>query len=336
MKKYSLLLVMIVAVLLAACGGNDGEEKVEVSNNAAEEIPVNEENNSDEETDHQKGNHDGNYEIDRSAFMEVDMDANKILDDIYDYYDSIYYADADFIDTNDAISSYNAAYTPNTGFADYVVSFTQNIEEIDDRLYLQIKSSDFDYSLAMKREDGDGNKQAKQIKDDLYHYKDDYIWLLEDSAYSLSAMEEVDNLEETMALAVYENMKETNNELDKHEAFYREVIYPSHLPDGLELDEFRISRVDRNTMPQASVLLIYSMENQDKYLSITIDGEYSEEPTIEKDAEEFVLEDITFYRSDVNLLFTLDDVTYTIYSEAGNYSTEQLLGIAMSIVEQVE
>lgn len=336
MKKYSLLLVMIVAVLLAACGGNDGEEKVEVSNNAAEEIPVNEENNSDEETDHQKGNHDGNYEIDRSAFMEVDMDADKILDDIYDYYDSIYYADADFIDTNDAISSYNAAYTPNTGFADYVVSFTQNIEEIDDRLYLQIKSSDFDYSLAMKREDDDGNKQAKQIKDDLYHYKDDYIWLLEDSAYSLSAMEEVDNLEETMALAVYENMKETNNELDKHEAFYREVIYPSHLPDGLELDEFRISRVDRNTMPQASVLLIYSMENQDKYLSITIDGEYSEEPTIEKDAEEFVLEDITFYRSDVNLLFTIDDVTYTIYSEAGNYSTEQLLGIAMSIVEQVE
>src|SRR5690625_1196463 len=215
MKKYGLLLVMIVAVLIVACGGYDGEEKVEVSNNAAEDISENEENNSGEETDHHKNNHDGNYEIDRSAFTEVDMDTDKILDDIYDYYDSIYYADTDFIDTNDAISSYDAAYTPNTGFADYVVSFTQNIEEIDDRLYLQIKSSDFDYSLAMKREDDDGNKQAKQIKDDLYHYKDDYIWLLEDYAYSLSTMEEVDDLE-AMALDDSEIKYETNNEFDKY------------------------------------------------------------------------------------------------------------------------
>src|SRR5690625_4774541 len=129
MKKYSLLLVMIVAaVLLVACGGNDGEEKVEVSNNAAEDIPENGENNSDEETDYQKSNHDGNYEIDRSSFIEVDMDTDKILDGIYDYYDSVYYADADFIDTNDAISSYEAAYTPNSGVADYVVRFAQNIE----------------------------------------------------------------------------------------------------------------------------------------------------------------------------------------------------------------
>src|SRR5699024_409516 len=171
-----------------------------------------------------------NYEIDTSGFVEVETDIDKEIDQIYAYYNSIYYANPEL---SENIASISASSRGNNGY-DYETSIAYTFKDVDDSIFLHAQSSDLLYTLAMKREDDDGNQEAKQIKDDLYYYKENFIWPIDESGYSLT-IEDPEEGDSEIALSIYDNMVETNNELDEHETFYREAIAPKQIPDGYEL-----------------------------------------------------------------------------------------------------
>lgn len=336
-----MLLLIIASLILVACSdnntsnqGNNENNNEETKNNANEP-----QNNNTHDEDNQEGNITSSgksYDIDTNGLIEIETDVNTEIDQILAYYDSIHYPKPGFIDVEENISSISASARGESAY-DYEVSILYRFEDKDDSLYVNIQSSDLLYTLMMKRKDDD-NRDTKQIKDDLYFHKDNYTWKLDDIVYRLS-MDDVEDDEAELAVSMYDNMVETNNELDKHEAFYREATPPTQIPEGYELLDTTLQLNNRTKLPPASINFLYyhpdkDPDSEESIVSVLIEGEYDEAPTLNKDAETFQLNDITYQTDGVFLLFTLDEKTYSI--NGANFTTEQLLGIAQSIIDQHE
>ena len=339
LKKYVRLsfILLMAALFIVGCGNeeNEPEEPVndepEVLNNENNENNVNEEIEENDE----KVSGSGDQE---HADAELDLIAP--LEDIKEFYNSIYHSDADIIDQEDGLLGIRGSKSIETDTYQAIIdAYTFDPQA---RMTLEVNSGEDEYEEQANKNSLGGGSMAEEVEEGVYEYADSLIWTEDGNSYRLkggrnviSTVEENNITPEEDRLLFYENLTETNQALDDVNEFVEKIITPTTLPSGYELDLVYIEKNAEEILALSYPLEFgYTVKTDDGgTLSFITYGEYEHAPQlVGEGVEETEVEGVTVQSKEDDIMFTLGDETYRI-----NYvglELDEVLEIAKSMIEQ--
>ncbi len=337
MKNYvRVSFVLIVAMMFAiGCGKNEENQEqpvddIGVLNNENNDNEVNEENENDEDVS-SSNDHE---------FTEAALELTEPLEEIKEYYNSIYFSDVNIIDQEEGLIGIKVSNLIN----EKILEATVNAYTIDPqaRMTLVVTNSEDEFEAQANKSDLSGDAMAEEVKEGVYEFADSLIWTEEGNSYRLkggrrvlSTVEEnnIDPAEDR--LAFYENLTKTNNELDDVNEFVDKIIIPTSLPSDYDLSFVTIEKNTNEIMFSSyPIELVYGLKDSGgETLYFITYGKYEHAPMLVGDGlEEIEVEGVTVQSKEDDIMFTLGDETYRI-----NYSDlalNNVLEIAKSMIVQ--
>lgn len=339
MKKYVRLsfILIISMIFVIGCGKNEQNEEQPVND---EPEVLNDENNVNEDN----GENDNDEEVsaaDDQEFSEALLDLTGPLEDIKEFYNSIYFSDVDIIDPEEGLIGIEVTKSIIEDF--YQASINAYTIDPQTRMTLVVNSGEDEFEEQANKNNLSGEAMAEEVKEDVYEFAESLIWKEDGNSYRLkggrnvvSTVEENNIRPEDDRLLFYESLAKTNNELDDIHEFLDKIIIPTTLPSGYELSHVTIEKNTKEIITTSTypIELAYGLKSDsgDPLYVITY-GEYEHTPQLfGEDVEEIDVEGVTIQSKEDDIMFTLGDQTYRI-----NYSDMELddvLEIAQSMIEQ--
>jgi len=332
----------MATLFVVGCGKNENDQEEPVNNDP--EILNNEdnENNQNEEIE-DLGENENDEEVSASSdqeFTDAELDLITPLEEIKEFYDSIYYSDVDIIDQEEDLLGIRVSKS----FEENTYEATINAYTVDpqSRMTLDVNTGEDVYEEQANKNSLGGGAMAEEVKEGVYEYADSLIWKEEGNSYRLKgarsvlALVEENNIEpEEDRLLFYENLAKTNNELDDVNDFVDKIIIPTSLPSGFELSSVSIEKNAQEIMA-SSYPIEFSYEIKTDgggRLLVKTYGEYEHTPQlVGEGVEETEVEGVTVQSKEDDIMFTLGDETYRI-----NYldiELDDVMEIAKSMIEQ--
>lgn len=339
LKKYVKLsfILLITTLFVVGCGKNenDQEEPVnddpEVLNNENNEIEDQEENENEEE----------GSAADDQEFSEASLDLRGPLEDIKEFYNSIYFSDVDIIDPEEGLIGIEVSKSIIEDF--YQASINAYTIDPQTRMTLVVNSGEDEFEEQADKNNLSGDAMAEEVKEDVYEFAESLIWKEEGNSYRLkggrnviSTVEEDNIRPEDDRLLFYESLAKTNNELDDVHDFLDKIIIPTTLPSGYELSLVTVEKNTKEIITTSTypIELLYGLRsNGGDPLYIITYGEYEQTPQLfGEGVEEIEIEGVTIQSKEDEIMFTLGDQTYRI--NYGDIAVDDVLEIAKSMIEQ--
>src|SRR5690625_2019098 len=211
--------VLIVAMMLiVGCGKNEEDQEqpvnddIEVSNNENNENEINEDNTDNENDEELPASND-------QEFSEASLDLTEPLEDIKEFYNSIYFSDVNIIDQDEGLIGIKVSKSIKED--SYEASVNAYTIDPQARMTLVVTNSEDEFEAQANKSDLSGIAMAEEVKEEVYEFAESLIWKEEGNSYRLkggrrvlSTVEENNIAPEEDRLLFYENMAKTNNELD--------------------------------------------------------------------------------------------------------------------------
>lgn len=339
MKKHSLFVLFITIALLTACSGNDENNSPKdnvtppESNNENE---LNTDNTNDNENENEN-EEDGN----EFALVDVSLDISEGIEEAYHFFDELYFSNTAIVDEEIGLKSAEVTVHLDDSFQTTATLRAYTIEP-QNTFHLSVDVNPDSFEDKLTKTDADGNDMAVEVADAAYEFAGDLIWKKDNHVYKLAGGRSVVSTNkdneihpEADRLLFYENLIPTNDELKTYDAFYRNVLVPTKLPEGFSLYRFNISYEQPQGLSQQPPAKSFYQVKGEKGETILFQvyGEYDEAPKLlGNDVREEVILETTVQINEELMSFELTDVTYQISSRG--LPEETVLEIAASIIEQ--
>lgn len=326
-------------IYLVGCGKNENNQEqpvnddIEVSNNENNENEINEDNTENENDEELPASND-------QEFSEASLDLTEPLEDIKEFYNSIYFSDVSIIDQDEGLIGIKVSKSIQEDF--YEASVNAYTIDPQARMTLVVNNGEDKFDEQADRDDLSGIAMAEEVKEEVYEFAESLIWKEEGNSYRLkggrrvlSTVEENNIAPEEDRLLFYDNMAKTNNELDDVNEFLDKIIIPTTLPSDYELSLVSIEKnTTEITFSSYPIELVYGLKtNGGEALYFITYGKYEQAPFLVGDGlEEIEVAGVTVQSKEDDIMFTLGDETYRI-----NYSDlalDDVLEIARSMIEQ--
>lgn len=337
MKNYLKLsfMILIVSIIMFGCSNNENKDE-----NENEVLADNTENEENENIGFEDTNDE---EEDPSIKLEpTSLDLNEPLDDLKDFYHSLYFIDSEELGMEDELSliSLYVDYKNDKEFTSQIIGYTA---EPKTQISVVTVSGENEFESKLEETDADGKDKAEEVIDGLYHYAGKFIWTEEGNSYSMDGGREVvstnpeNNIKpEDDMLKFYHDRVKMKYDIDEDFEKLKNSLVPDLLPEGYDLISLHVERNYRESLSSYPKFLGYTLEDKNaNVVKFSYRTDYDKEPTLqEDDVEEIKIDGVDVQKAENEIMFTLGDGTYSIiYNDLNDETIEE---IASSLIKKYQ